>query len=100
MKILLTIIVLVISFEANSQVKHKHPESFAASAILMSTAVTVHFMDTPVSYYGNDHLMNIRYRQRATVAITGMATTTITYFVVKNIRHKVRRNKVFKHCKI
>lgn len=99
MKTLITIVLFIITLTANGQITRRHiknHDSIIPPIMLVSTAATVHFMKTPPEYYGNDRLMHIRMRQRATVALTGMAATTITYFVVKNIRHKVRRNKVYK----
>ena len=102
MKTITVILLFVLSITVNGQIRSKqhNQAALAASTMLVGTAISVHFVSTPSSYYGNDHLMNLRARQRATVAVTGMATTVITYFVVKNIRHKVRRNKTFRSaCK-
>jgi hypothetical protein len=93
MKKIISIGLLFLVLTANGQVKSKQYQNIAAATIIVGTAATVHFMSTPSEYYGNSSLMNLRYKQQATVAITGMATTVITYFVVKNIKHKVRRNK-------
>lgn len=96
--ITLIFVSLTITGQQRSEPLTANFESLAAASVLMGTAVTVHFMKTPPEYYGNDHLLQVRSRQRFTVALTGMASTAITYHVVKNIRHKVRRNKVHNRC--
>jgi hypothetical protein len=98
MKNIISIGLLFLVLTANGQVKSKQYQNIAAATMIIGTAATVHFMNTPPEYYGNSSLMNLRYKQRATVAITGMATTAITYFVVKNIKHKARRNKNTYRC--
>ena len=93
---LITIGLLFITMTANCQLKAKQQtekETYAAMAVLVGTFATVQSMDTPMEYYGNNHLLRLRHRQRATAALTGMVTTTITYYVVKHIRHKVKRNR-------
>ena len=95
---LITIGLLFITLTANGQLKKQNnSETYIAMGVLVGTFATVQSMDTPMEYYGNNHLLRMRHRQRATVALTGMITTTVTYYVVKHIRHKVKRNKAYKN---